>query len=231
MDDRRLIVFRSRVRAEHAGEYERRAEDIARLAVAARGFVSAKDYVADDGERLALIEWNSATELAQWREHVDHVAAQRDGRAKYYAMYHLQICRELRSTRFDTTTGEVARSDRDPARLRDIAERWLACFERRDLDALLALYADAATHSSPKIRTLHPDTGGVLRGKPALRAWWRDAFVRLPGMRYEPTAITADEHRVVMEYVRRVAGEADLLVAETLDVERGLIVASRVFHG
>ncbi len=120
-------------------------------------------------------------------------------------------------------------SDRDDA-LR-IAERWFDCFARRDLDGLLALYAENATHTSPKIRARHPETDGALRGKPAMRAWWQDAFERLQGMRYEVTAITADARRVFVEYVRRVAGEPDLPVAEVFDVEAGKIVASRVFHG
>jgi ketosteroid isomerase-like protein len=123
------------------------------------------------------------------------------------------------------------RTDRDSARLLAIAEAWLACFERRDLDGLLALYADDATHTSPKIRARHPDTGGLLRGKPAMRAWWQDSFDRLPSMRYVPTSLTADHDRVFMEYVRHVEGEPDMPIAEVLDVRDGLIVASRVFHG
>jgi ketosteroid isomerase-like protein len=115
--------------------------------------------------------------------------------------------------------------------LSDIARRWLDCFARRDLDGLLALYADDAVHTSPKIRTQHPDTGGMLRGKAAMRAWWQGAFDRLPSMRYEATAITANDERVFMEYVRHVEGEPDMLVAEVLEVVGGRIVASRVFHG
>ncbi len=112
-----------------------------------------------------------------------------------------------------------------------IAERWLDCFARRDLDGLLALYADDAVHTSPKIRVRHPETGGAIRGKATMRAWWQDSFDRLPGMRYEPTAFTADAHRVVMEYMRVVPGEVDYPVAEVLEVANGLIVSSRVFHG
>jgi ketosteroid isomerase-like protein len=114
---------------------------------------------------------------------------------------------------------------------RAIAEHWLDCFARRDLDGLLGLYADDAVHSSPKIRTRHPDTGGLLRGKVAMRAWWQDSFDRLPTMRYTPTTFTADDRRVVMEYMRHVDGEADYPVAEILDIEGNRIVASRVFHG
>ena len=119
----------------------------------------------------------------------------------------------------------------DPAALRTIAERWLDCFARHDLDSLLALYADDAVHTSPKIRVRHPDTGGVLRGKPALRAWWADAFARIPELGYEERTLTADGDRVFMEYLRRAPGEPDLPVAEVLDCAGGRITASRVYHG
>jgi ketosteroid isomerase-like protein len=113
-----------------------------------------------------------------------------------------------------------------------IARTWLECFARADLDGLLALYAEDAVHTSPKIRVLHPDTGGLLVGKPALRAWWQGAFARLPGLHYEERTLTAQGDRVFMEYVRHAPGEPDLPVAEVLVVgEAGLITASRVFHG
>ena len=118
-----------------------------------------------------------------------------------------------------------------PASLVTIARSWLACFERADLDGLLALYHDDAVHTSPKIRVLHPETGGELRGKPALRAWWQGAFARLPGLRYQERSLTSDGERVFMEYVRHAPGEPDLPVAEVLVVEAGLIVARRVYHG
>jgi ketosteroid isomerase-like protein len=114
---------------------------------------------------------------------------------------------------------------------RPIAEAWLARFEARDLDGLLALYADDATHTSPKIRALHPETGGKLTGKAAMRTWWADAFQRLPSLTYVPTSITPGPDSVLLEYLRRVDGEADLPIAEVFDVRDGRIVASRVFHG
>lgn len=112
-----------------------------------------------------------------------------------------------------------------------VARRWLERFNARDLDGLLALYRDDAVHVSPKLRDRQPETKGEIRGKPALRAWWSDAMQRLPGLRYEEQHLTASGGRVFMEYLRRVPGEADLLVAEVLVVEDGLIRESRVFHG
>lgn len=112
-----------------------------------------------------------------------------------------------------------------------IGRAWMRAFNAHDVDALVALYAEDATHTSPKIRALHPETGGALVGRAALAAWWRAANTRLPGLRYEATAFTADEHRVFVEYVRHAPGEAPMPVAEVFEVIGGKIVASRVYHG
>lgn len=229
---RHVIVFRSRLRDGIADEYGSHAGKIHELAVKQPGFVAAQDFVAEDGERLSLVEWASSPELDAWRELAEHRAAQERGRSHYYAEYSLQICTELRGSRFVAPNGdqpgEHVRRRNDT---RPIAERWLACFEARDLDGLLALYADDATHTSPKIRERHPETGGKLLGKAAMRAWWADSFVRLPTMRYLPTQITAGPDSVLLEYVRHVEGEPDLPIAEVFDVRDSTIVASRVFHG
>src|SRR5262245_46559514 len=118
-----------------------------------------------------------------------------------------------------------------PETTRRIAERWLEAFNAHDVDGLVALYAEDATHTSPKIRTLHPETGGKLLGRAALSAWWKDSNARIPGLRYELTAITASSERVFIEYVRHATGQASSPVAEVFDVRDGLISASRVYHG
>ena len=113
----------------------------------------------------------------------------------------------------------------------ELGRAWLRAFNARELDALIALYADDCTHTSPKLRVQRPESGGAIRGKPALRAWWADAFARLPGLRYEERTVTADDARVILEYVRHAPGEPPYPVAEAFDVIGGRIVASRVYHG
>ncbi len=120
---------------------------------------------------------------------------------------------------------------RDGHPLASIARAWLRHFNARDVDALLSLYADDAVHVSPKLRDQRPATKGEIRGKAALGDWWRDAFARLPGLRYRERHTTASGNRVFLEYLRTVPGEVDLIVAELFVVERGRIVESRVFHG
>ncbi len=112
-----------------------------------------------------------------------------------------------------------------------IAAKWFEAFNEHDLEKLLSLYHDEAQHYSPKLKIRQPETNGMVSGKPALRAWWQDAFDRLPTLSYLPTSFTANNDRVFMEYARKVAGEPDMLVAEVLEIKDGLIVASRVYHG
>lgn len=113
---------------------------------------------------------------------------------------------------------------------KEIAHHWFAAFNAHDLEALLALYAEDAQHYSPKLKARQPATNGLIRGKTALRAWWQDAFDRLPSLRYEVIKLTSDEEQVFMEYIRHVEGEENLRVGEVLEIRDGLIVASRVYH-
>jgi len=112
-----------------------------------------------------------------------------------------------------------------------VAKAWIAAFNARDLDALLALYGEDAVHTSPKLRDRQPETKGEIRGKAALRAWWADSYARLLGLRYEERHVTATGERVFLEYDRVVPGEAVLRVAELFVVREGKIRESRVFHG
>jgi hypothetical protein len=114
---------------------------------------------------------------------------------------------------------------------KQIAIKWFEAFNEHDLEKLLSLYDDTAQHYSPKLKIRMPETAGLIKGKLTLRAWWQDAFDRLPSLKYEVTKLTADEDQVFMEYIRHVNEEVDLSVGEVLQIENGLIIFSRVYHG
>ncbi|ESU21662.1 hypothetical protein FCR2A7T_01160 [Flavobacterium cauense R2A-7] len=118
-----------------------------------------------------------------------------------------------------------------PETLQSIAFRWFEAFNTKQLEKLLSLYDDEAEHFSPKLKIRQPETNGLVVGKSAMRAWWQDAFDRLPSLHYKVTSLTANTDRVFMEYIRQVDGEEDMLVAEVLEVREGKIIASRVYHG
>ena len=118
-----------------------------------------------------------------------------------------------------------------PEKLQSIAFKWFDAFNNHNLEQLLSLYDEEAEHFSPKLKIRQPDTKGLVTGKDALRAWWQDAFDRLPSLHYKVTSLTANADRVFMEYIRIVDDEDDMLVAEVLVVNEEKIVASRVYHG
>jgi hypothetical protein len=114
--------------------------------------------------------------------------------------------------------------------LSEIAYQWFEAFNQQDLEKLLRLYDENAEHYSPKLKVRQPATNGLIKGKSSLRAWWRDAFDRLPSLHYEVVRLTPCQNRIFMEYIRHVDGEEDLKVGEMLEVEHGKIFKSSVFH-
>jgi len=117
-----------------------------------------------------------------------------------------------------------------PEELAHIAERWIDAFNRHDLESLLSLYHEDAEHYSPKLKVRQPETKGYIKGKAALRSWWKDAFDRLPSLHYHLLDLTPFHNRVFMEYLRKAKGEDDLQVGEVLVIRDGLIISSRVYH-
>jgi heme-degrading monooxygenase HmoA len=88
-----VTIFRSRLRPGVEDEYGPVAERMLALAKSMPGFVSSKDYVAGDGERVAVIEFASEAAHAAWRDHPEHRRAQQRGRERFYAAYQVQVCR------------------------------------------------------------------------------------------------------------------------------------------
>lgn len=116
-------------------------------------------------------------------------------------------------------------------KLQSIAFRWFDAFNAHNLEQLLSLYEDDATHFSPKLKVRKPETNGLVVGKQAMREWWQNSFDRLPTLQYKVTSLTANDDRVFSEYIRQVEGETDMMIAEVFEVKDGKIIASRVYHG
>jgi heme-degrading monooxygenase HmoA len=95
-----VVVFRNRLREGVEQEYGERGEQIYKLALQMPGLVSSKDFVAEDGERLAIIEFQSAEQLEAWRVQSEHQNAQREGRERFFSEYSLQVCSLVRESRF-----------------------------------------------------------------------------------------------------------------------------------
>lgn len=81
------------------------------------------------------------------------------------------------------------------------AEEWVAVWNSRDLDRILAHYADDFEMASPYIAAITGEPSGVLKGKAAVAAYWAKALARLPTLRFELHSILS-----VVIYYKGVSG-------------------------
>jgi ketosteroid isomerase-like protein len=112
----------------------------------------------------------------------------------------------------------------------DLAARgrdWIAAWNARDLERILALYDELCVMVSPNIVGEGLDLSGVLRGKAALRAYWRVALERQPDLRFDLLDVYASPDSVVLRYRNQNGRE----VCEFLRYDpTGLIVQAAANH-
>jgi heme-degrading monooxygenase HmoA len=75
------------------------------------GYLGVKAYAAEDGETVAMAQFESREALLQWRDHPEHLEAQRAGREKFYASYEVRVCSIERAYDFSMER-EPKRSDK-----------------------------------------------------------------------------------------------------------------------
>jgi len=95
-----VTVFRSRLNPEAREEYTLWAARMSELARTMPGYVSHKAFVAEDGERVTIVEFANEEAQRAWAQHPQHVDAKKKGRAAFYSEYKLQTCQVLRESRF-----------------------------------------------------------------------------------------------------------------------------------
>jgi heme-degrading monooxygenase HmoA len=94
-----VAVFRYRVRPEADFEeleslHERMLHEVSGMP----GFISVKDFATDDGEGVAVAEFESLESLDAWRAHPEHRLAQRRGREELFSEYRILVCGLIRMT-------------------------------------------------------------------------------------------------------------------------------------
>lgn len=108
------------------------------------------------------------------------------------------------------------------------AKRWLAAFNAKDLDAIMAHYAEDIEHSSPTVARVLGEPTGIVRGKVALRAYFEKALAAAPAdLRYEPLREHVGVAGITLVY-HRTGGK---IVAETFHFDHdGLVSRAFVAH-
>jgi ketosteroid isomerase-like protein len=83
---------------------------------------------------------------------------------------------------------------------RVFVDDWVAGWNTRDLEAVLAHFHDDAVFTSPLAAQLLPASDGVVRGKAALRAYWSEGLRRNLDLRFEIVGIYLGVDTVVVHY-------------------------------
>lgn len=92
------------------------------------------------------------------------------------------------------------------------AEAWVRAWNAHDVEAVLDHFSDDVVFTSPVAARVVPESGGVVRGKAALRDYWTAALKTLPDLHFDVVGVYRGESTLVINY-RNHRGE---LVNEVL---------------
>ena len=125
------------------------------------------------------------------------------------------------------------------AEIRHIYEGWHQAVVARDLEALLALYAETAILETPLILAVQPHREGILRGKAELRPFFAAGFANAKngsggnglGRWYRTGVFFANGRQLTWEYPRATPEGDQVDLVEMMEIEAGLIAQHRVYWG
>lgn len=95
-----VTIFRSRLNPETKEEYLQWAGRMSDLAKTIPGYVSHKGFIAEDGEKVTIVEFETEEGMRIWATHPEHVAAKKKGRKEFFTEYKVQVCSITRETAF-----------------------------------------------------------------------------------------------------------------------------------
>jgi len=91
-----VTVFRTRMNPGVQDEYGPMAKRMSELARTVPGYISHKGFVADDGERVTIVEFESEEALQRWRIDPEHRTAKKCGVESFFSEFKFQICSVIR---------------------------------------------------------------------------------------------------------------------------------------
>ena len=104
-----VVVFRSRVRADaDLTGIDAAGQRMYELASAMRGFISYKEFQAEDKETLTLVEFDTEEQVLAWRNHPEHLQVQQMGRDRVFESYDIAVCQPVRRYGFSLASGRFS---------------------------------------------------------------------------------------------------------------------------
>ena len=97
---------------------------------------------------------------------------------------------------------------------------WVAAWNAHDVEAVLSHFHDDVVFTSPTAARVVPASGGVVRGKQALREYWTAGLRLVPDLHFVVERVHAGVAVLVLTYRNQAGG----LVDEVLVFSDGLVV-------
>ena len=86
------------------------------------------------------------------------------------------------------------------------SHEWVRAWNAHDVEAVLVHFDDQIVFTSPVALELLPQTGGVVRGKAALRGYWIAALTRIPELEFTVEGVYQGIDIVVIDYRNQTGG-------------------------
>jgi ketosteroid isomerase-like protein len=106
-----------------------------------------------------------------------------------------------------------------PQDARAFADEWVEAWNSHDLERILGHFTEDIIFTSPVATAIVPGSGGVIRGKAALREYWREGLRLIPDLRFEIKGLYLGVGTIVINYLNQKGG----LVSEVLSFEGDLV--------
>jgi heme-degrading monooxygenase HmoA len=94
-----ITVFRLKLEESRKEAYLEVAARMNELAPTMPGYISHKRFVADDGERVTIVEFADHDSQSAWANHPEHLDARSLGREKFFKEYDISVCDVVRRYR------------------------------------------------------------------------------------------------------------------------------------
>ncbi|WP_156681025.1 YybH family protein [Sphingomonas profundi] len=106
---------------------------------------------------------------------------------------------------------------------RQFAPDWVADWNRHDIEAILRHFHEDVVFASPIARAVIPESAGIVRGKAALRDYWRRALAKVPDLHFTLIDVYVGVGAIVIHHRDQRGGEAnEVLTFEGTQVRQGL---------
>ena len=80
------------------------------------------------------------------------------------------------------------------------ADAWVRAWNAHDVAAVLDHFSDDVVFTSPVAARVVPESGGVVRGKAALRDYWTTAISQQANLHFELIGVYSGESTLVINY-------------------------------